>query len=119
MQANLGSTVVEIASPRPRQRNSLAAGTLAGAHDDPIEQLGHLDDTVFAAIAGRPDAINGLKSLWPEAKALLGPTLIAESRDQYVRHALRVWRESLRGGELRDAASAQAALDVVSLLFDE
>jgi len=45
--------------------------------------------------------------------------LIAESRDQYVRHALRVWRESLCGAELRDPASAQAALDVVSLLFDE
>ncbi|MES1213143.1 MAG: hypothetical protein ABUL64_01015 [Singulisphaera sp.] len=86
---------------------------------DPVEQLANLDDAVFAAIAGRAEALDGLRRLWPEIKARLGTPLVEESRDQYVRYALRVWRASLAGDELRDPTAALAAIDVMSLLFDE
>ncbi len=55
------------------------------AEADPVEQLGILDDAVFEAIAGRSEALDGLKRLWPEMKANLGTTLVEESREQYVR----------------------------------
>ena len=86
---------------------------------DPVEQLGVLDDAVFEAIAGRSDALDGLKRLWPEVKANLGSTLVEESREQYVRYALRVWREAVDRDGLRNAAAAEAVVDVMSLLFDE
>ncbi|HEY1598263.1 MAG TPA: hypothetical protein VGG64_01585 [Pirellulales bacterium] len=86
---------------------------------DLVEQLGLLDDVVFEAIAGRAGALAKLQSLWPQVKSAVGPALVDESREQYVRHALRVWRRCLAGEELHDPAHALAALDVVSLLFDE
>lgn len=99
------------------------SGTLSGGRSphcpDAVEQLGLLDDAVFEAIAGSPAALSGLKTLWPEVRSTLGARLVEESRDQYVRYALRAWRESLNGSELRDPAAAIAALDVVTLLFDE
>jgi hypothetical protein len=112
---------IEIEQPRAAAYEPLA-GPLhlhspRGA--DLVEQLGLLDDVVFEAIAGRAGALAKLQSLWPEVKSAVGPTLVDESREQYVRHALRVWRRCLAGEELHDPALALAALDVVSLLFDE
>ncbi len=86
---------------------------------DLIDQLGRLDDAVFEAIAGQPAALEKLRTLWPEVKMAVGPGLVEESREQYVRHALIVWRKCVAGAELRDPATAIAAMDVVSLLFDE
>jgi hypothetical protein len=84
-----------------------------------LEQLERLDDTVFEAIAGKPGALEQLRKLWPEVLAKLGPDLIEESREQYVRHALRVWRDCLEGDQIRNPALAVAAMDVVCLLFNE
>ncbi len=84
-----------------------------------LEQLERLDDTVFEAIAGKPGALDQLRKLWPEVLAKLGPDLIEESREQYVRHALRVWRDCLEGDQIRNPALAVAAMDVVCLLFNE
>jgi hypothetical protein len=129
MSASTTATPVEAATKANRPRSSgrretdrgderLAVGRIAPG-PDPVEQLGNLDDAVFEAIAGRTAALDGLKTLWPEIKAKLGPTLVEESREQYVRYALRVWRESLSGDELRNPAAAVAVVDVMSLLFDE
>ena len=96
-----------------------AANTPRAANTDLIEQLGLLDDAVFEAIAGLPGAMDRLRSLWPAVQAAVGTALVEESRDQYVRHALIVWRACIEGTELRDPAHAIAAIDVVSLLFDE
>jgi hypothetical protein len=109
------------ASQAPARRRSdevLAVGRSATG-TDPAEQLGQLDDAVFEAIAGHAEALDGLRQLWPEIKAKLGTRLVDESRDQYVRYALRVWRESLAGAELRNPTAALAVIDVMSLLFDE
>ncbi len=83
-----------------------------------VERLELLDDTVFEAIAGRAGAFEQLTQLWPEVLAELGPDLVEESRAQYVRHALSVWRQCVEGDEIRNPALAVAAMDVVCLLFD-
>ena len=44
---------------------------------------------------------------------------LEESREQYVRYALRVWRDAVEGDGLRNPAAALAVVDVMSLLFDE
>jgi hypothetical protein len=84
-----------------------------------MEHLERLDDTVFEAIAGKPGALDELRKLWPDVLARLGPELIEESREQYLRHALRVWRDCLEGDQIRNPSLAVAAMDVVCLLFDE
>ena len=78
-----------------------------------------LDDLVFEAIAGKPGAFNELKQFWPQVLAELGPDLLHESREQYVKHALRVWRECVEGESIRNPALAIAAMDVVCLILGE
>jgi len=84
-----------------------------------MEHLERLDDTVFEAIAGKPGALDELRQLWPDVLARLGSELIEESREQYLRHALRVWRDCLEGDQIQNPSLAVAAMDVVCLLFDE
>ncbi|HVW38143.1 MAG TPA: hypothetical protein VHB99_12585, partial [Pirellulales bacterium] len=84
-----------------------------------LEQLERLDDAVFEAIAGKPSALDELRKLWPEVLSRLGPELVEESREQYVRHALRVWRDCVEGDQIRNPSLAVAAMDVVCLLFGE
>lgn len=84
-----------------------------------MEHLERLDDTVFEAIAGKPGALEQLRRLWPEVLARLGPHLVEESREQYLHHALRVWRNCLEGDQIRNPELAVAAMDVVCLLFNE
>ncbi|HVU86324.1 MAG TPA: hypothetical protein VHD36_03320 [Pirellulales bacterium] len=113
-----GAEVAEELADNQQVDHQLLLGRTA-AGSDPVEQLGILDDAVFEAIAGRTDALVGLKRLWPEIKASLGPTLLEESREQYVRYALRVWRDAVDVDGLHNPAAALAVVDVMSLLFDE
>ncbi|MEX2119197.1 MAG: hypothetical protein WD847_06275 [Pirellulales bacterium] len=84
-----------------------------------IEKLELLDDTVFEAIAGKAGALDQLRTLWPQVLTQLGPHLVEESREQYIRHALKVWRECVDGDRIRDPVLAMAAMEVVCLLFNE
>lgn len=83
-----------------------------------IDKLERLDDTVFEAIAGRPGALEQLQALWPEVLAEVGPSLVEESRAQYLRHALHVWRECVEGDQIRNPALAITSMEVVYLLFN-
>ncbi|HEV3344685.1 MAG TPA: hypothetical protein VG125_30190 [Pirellulales bacterium] len=82
-----------------------------------IEKLELLDDTVFEAIAGRPGALDELRRLWPAVLAEVGPALVEESREQYLRHALGVWRQCVEGDQIRNPAVALATMEVICLLF--
>jgi hypothetical protein len=106
-------------SPPPSGLEPDPAQILGSQCPAAMEHLERLDDTVFEAIAGKPGALDELRTLWPEVLAHLGPELIEESREQYLRHALRVWRECLEGDQIRNPSLAVAAMDVVCLLFDE
>ncbi len=82
-------------------------------------QLALLDDTVFEAIAGKSAALDRLRSLWPQVQADLGPELVEESRMQYMRHALAVWRDCVAGEEIQQPERAIRALEVLCLVFAE
>ena len=119
-------------SPRPAAAagHSLAAGAdpspdyplppaqVVGAQcPEAIEKLELLDDTVFEAIAGRPGALDELRRLWPAVLAEVGPALVEESREQYLRHALGVWRQCVEGDQIRNPAVALATMEVICLLL--
>jgi hypothetical protein len=84
-----------------------------------IQRLELLDDTVFEAVAGKSAALKTLHDLWPEVLAQLGPELVEESRAQYLRHVLSVWRQYLDGDTIRDPKRAVSALDVMAILLGE
>ena len=111
---------LQTATRKPSGEIELDPAQVLGAHcPAAMEELERLDDAVFEAIAGKPGALDELRKLWPEVLSRLSPELVEESREQYVRHALRVWRECVQGEEIRNPGLAVAAMDVVCLLFDE
>ncbi|MCX7429291.1 MAG: hypothetical protein NTW96_27160 [Planctomycetia bacterium] len=83
-----------------------------------LEKLELLDDLVFAAIDGNADALAELRALWPKLHDALGDSLLAESREQYLRHALFLWQDAVDSTGVHDSAHAIHALDVLCVLFD-
>ncbi|MGA2035656.1 MAG: hypothetical protein ABSG68_25690 [Thermoguttaceae bacterium] len=87
-----------------------------------LEKLEALDDAVFEAMAGQSEALEKLRTLWPAVLGQMGevgPELVAESCEQYLHYALRIWEDCLDGRGLRDPARAISALEVLCVLFDE
>ena len=84
-----------------------------------IEKLELLDDTVFEAIAGKAGALEQLRELWPAVLSQVGPDLVEESREQYIRHALRVWKDCINGDQISNPSTALATMEVVCLLFGD
>lgn len=92
---------------------------LAADSPEVVAQLELLDDAVFDAIQGKAAALATLHFLWPLLKCRLGESLLAESREQYVRYALAVWNEPVAGEDNHDPVRAVNALEVLCVLFDE
>jgi hypothetical protein len=92
--------------------------TQVPGHEDPaaLELVEKLDDLVFDAIAGKPGAYDRLAEFWPEVLVRLDPAVLAEAREQYLRHALGVWTRNDRQGN-QNAQRSVTALDVLCLLF--
>jgi hypothetical protein len=84
-----------------------------------VARLESLDDAVFDAILGKAEALTDLRRLWPAVKHELGDVLLAESREQYIRYALSIWREPADIEGNHDAVRAVRALEVLCVLFDE
>ncbi|MBX3413127.1 MAG: hypothetical protein KF708_10600 [Pirellulales bacterium] len=101
-----------------RMWENLPAEVLGAAHPDIQHELETLDDTVFEAIAGNPAALMALRQLWPALLQKLGAHGVGESREQYLRHALNVWRQCIDGEEIRDPRRAIRALDVLGILYE-
>ncbi|HEV2969767.1 MAG TPA: hypothetical protein VGY55_07240 [Pirellulales bacterium] len=90
--------------------------TLAAPTHEVLEKLERLDDLVFDTINGRRPSLDELSRLWPQFAAELSPDLVAESREQYLRYAIKLWEACLTDGA-RDPSWAVAALDVLCILF--
>ena len=84
-----------------------------------LERLEHLDDLVYDAVAGKPDAMDRLKNFWPQVRDDLGEEILAESQEQYLRYALSTWVESIEPDEVRDPSRAVQSLEVLCVLFDQ
>ncbi len=121
-------------APHPFYQRTLSgdspAGSLASHELDPaqvlgvhcpeaVEQLELLDDAVFEAIAGKSEAFEQLRALWPQVLGRLGRSTVDESREQYLRHVLNVWRHFLDDEGDKDLHRAARALDVMCVLLDE
>ncbi|HKD38360.1 MAG TPA: hypothetical protein VKB78_16215 [Pirellulales bacterium] len=104
-----------IASPNIG-RISGPSTTLIAPSREVLEQLEHLDDLVFDTINGRQPALDELRECWPALANQLPAELLAESREQYLGYAIKLW-QSQGGDGPRDPAWAVAALDVLSILF--
>ena len=83
-----------------------------------VERLEQLDDAVFEAIAGRPQALDEFKQLWPRVVRELSPELVEESRVQYLRHAMEMWKHCVEGDELRNPQVAVSTMDVIQILLE-
>jgi hypothetical protein len=84
-----------------------------------VELLDLLDDAVFDAIAGKAEAVEQLRALWPLAVEQLASDLLVESKDHYVRQALANWRQCREGETTLDAARGIAVLDLLSVILGE
>jgi hypothetical protein len=84
-----------------------------------LEKLEELDDLVYEAISGHPDTMEQLRVAWPKIAGELGETLLAESREQYLRYALSIWDECTDVNGIRNPMRAIQALDVLTLLFGD
>jgi hypothetical protein len=101
-------------SSRRRSSRQRAAAEHAEAPD--VRQLlESLDDAVFAALGGSAAALEETSVLWPEVVRALGPDLIDESREQYLRYAIELTRR-FEFKEIRDPAIALAGLEIIELL---
>jgi hypothetical protein len=108
-----------IAATRQDASVACAPSALLGA-DSPevVARLESLDDVVFDAVQGKGEAMSQLHALWPALKAELGDVLLDESREQYIRYALSVWREPPNIDGTCDPLRAVRALEVLCVLFD-
>lgn len=79
------------------------------------ELLEALDDAMFTAIAGGVAALKSAVELWARAIDALGPELVEESREQYLRYAVEMTRQFEWNGT-RDPGRAMAAVEVIELL---
>jgi hypothetical protein len=84
-----------------------------------LERLEALDDAVYGAMDGPEAALERLKTLWPATLATLGETLVADSREQYLRYALWIWENGTDAHGVHDPLRAIRALDVLCVLFEE
>lgn len=85
--------------------------------DSPVvrDLLEDLDDVMFAAIAAHSGAVDRARVLWARAIAELGPDLLEESREQYLRFAAEMTRR-FEAKEMRNPAAAVSAIEIIELL---
>lgn len=91
---------------------------LAEHRPEIIAKLEQLDDMVFEAIAGKASAMEELRTVWPDVLTELGPELLEESKEQYIRHALSMWQHCIEGDQIRQPAQAVRVVEVINLLLD-
>lgn len=107
-----------LAAPTAKEA-AAPAGQLSADSPEVLERLEQLDDVVFEAVDGDARALRQLRQVWPMLRDELGDSLLDESREQYLRHALSIWQGSAEPSGIRDPARAVCALEVLCILFDE
>ena len=79
-----------------------------------VQRLESLDDVIFPAIAGDAQALAQVEPAWRETVATLGPEVVQESRNEYLRYARTTW-EFLRNST-GNRHRLLAVLQIIALL---
>jgi hypothetical protein len=82
---------------------------------DVIERLEALDDVIFAAIDGDPEALDAAPTTWQCTLDELGWEMVEESRQQYLRFAKSVWEDTRHHPDDPDQKPF-AAIQIIGLL---
>lgn len=77
--------------------------------------LEDLDDVVFSAVRGDPNALDQAQTLWPQVVEAIGWELVEESREQYLRFAIDV-TQRYETNQAKKPEHVIAALEIISLL---
>jgi hypothetical protein len=85
-------------------------------HPEVIELFEQLDDAVYDAISGAPQAESKVIGLWQKIAGNLTSDQLASTREQYLRYTLTLWDACVNEG-VREADKAVRALDVLTVLF--
>lgn len=94
---------------------STRGGEEADLAADVIERLEVLDDVIFAAIDGDPEALDAAAATWQGTLEELGQETVEESRQQYLRCAKSAWEAARQNPEDRDPL---AAIEIIGLLVN-
>jgi hypothetical protein len=80
-----------------------------------LDRLEQLDDVIFAAIDGDPEALDAAAATWQCTLNELGWDTVEESRQQYLRCAKSAWEAARQNPEDRDPL---AAIEIIGLLVN-
>ncbi len=80
--------------------------------------LEDLDDVIFDAVKGDLSALEKARDLWPQVLKTIGWELVEESREQYLRYATDVARNSEQIPQ-HNPDHAVSAQEVISLLMKD
>lgn|SRR5690606_16975009 len=83
-----------------------------------VARLETLDDVIFPAIEGDPEALRRSETLWKETVADLGPAVVEESRREYLRYARATWR-ILTSQTVQNPLRVLAVMKVIGLLMGD
>lgn len=82
-----------------------------------LSQIERLDDVVFDALAGDPEALNLSAVLWRKSQDTAPKQLLEEARQHYLRQAKAVFNES-QDDPANQLGRTFAALEILMLLAD-
>lgn len=118
-----GSSYQRLPPPRPKSLNFDAAVSVRGPSGDVIppetlERIERLDDVIFAALDGDPEALNASSKLYHSTSCSTPAELLDESREQYLKRAEAIVRHyTANPGET--LGQTFAALEILNIVADE
>jgi hypothetical protein len=83
-----------------------------------VEQLESLDDVIFAAIEGDPQALEASATAWRKAVSELGVETVAETRSEYLRCAYSAW-QFLTRQTIQQPMRLLAVMKIIGLLMGD
>jgi hypothetical protein len=85
------------------------------AEEEVVASLEALDDVIFPAIDGDEIALRHVEPVWQQALANLGPEVVSESRQQYLRYARATW-DYLKNKTLEHPHHLLAVMQIIMML---
>jgi hypothetical protein len=83
-----------------------------------VARLESLDDVIFPAIDGDPEALEASGPAWREVIAELGVEAIAETRSEYLRYARSTW-QFLVSQTVQQPLRLLAVMKIIGLLIGD